>query len=214
MLRQSPPPALVDGKAVHLASDGQRLCVRLRDRFTVFGDTARGRQLDAGTVPTLANLQFTWAGDRLYAIETDAAGGTSRVHHTRVGSGGAWESLTYDPASMPVDAEPGQTWVEAYDMVDGEAVLLVRKSYARGAGAAGSRGPTYAILRGPRLVASWSGDPPGRIRPALRSIVGWHRSLGSLRAVLTLRSLDDGSVRRIAVDAGGALRAIAPPTGR
>jgi hypothetical protein len=69
-----------------------------------------------------------------------------------------------------------------------------------------SAGDGHALLHGQGLVATWTGDPPGWIRPDLRAVLGWHYSFGSLQATLTLRSLDDGSSRSIAVDARPALR--------
>lgn len=205
LLNLVPPSATNDAEVVCLAPLGQPLCVRRDDRFTIYSDASRGAEVDAGSVPTLARLRLTWNGDRLYAIDSDAEGRISRIHHTTVGSGGVWESLVYDAGVTPLDADPGRTYVEAYDVLDGEGVLLLRKSYDQSGNMSEYRGQSYALLRGQRLVATWTGDSPGWIRPDLRAIMGWHRSHGSLQATLTLRSLDDGSLRTIAVDARPAL---------
>lgn len=197
-----PPPGAADDEMHTLAPRGNGYCV-VRDGYTVYTDTARTTEVDRSAREIRDALRFTWMGDQLYYVETDVAGRVSRIHRTKVGSGGVWDEMTYDAALTPIDAHPGRTYVEGYDLLDGEPVLLLRKSYD--AGAAIDRGSTGALLRGGRLVATWSSPEPGWIRPDIRAFVGWTRSYGSLRATLTLRSLDDGSLRTIPVDATPAV---------
>lgn len=195
-----PPP-----DHILVAPLGNYVCEHGDGRFTVYADNDRTKVVDRGDLPKPSFLRFTWSGERIYAIDSDAEGRISRIRHTRVGSGGVWEEIGYDAAATPIDADPGQIMVEAFDLLDGEPILLASKSYVQTGGMMDYRSSTYALVRGQRLVVAWTGDPPGWIRPDLRALVGWHRRYGSLQATLTLRSLDDGTERSLAVDATPAL---------
>ena len=203
-LSLAPLPSADDAEMRVIAPTGNRCCVQRQGRFTVYADATRTTELDAGIVAAPGQLRFTWNGERIYLIVCDAEGRLSRIHTTAVGARGAWEMLTYDAATMPVDGDPGSTFVEAYDRVDGDPVLLLRKHYTAREGAE-RRSATCSILRGSRLVSTWTDSAPGWIQPDIRAVVGWQRSHGSLQATLTLRSLDDGALRMWNVDARAAL---------
>lgn len=183
------------------APSGDRCCVRSRDRFVVYADAARTTELDSGTVPALGILRFTAGGERLYVISSDSEGRVSRISTSSVGSRGTWDEIRYDAAQTPLDAHPGATSVEGFDVLDGEPVLLLRKYYAPGNSSPSPRPQSFAILRGGRVVAIWTAETAGLIRPDIRAVVGWYRSGGSLQATFALRSLDDGSSRTWQIDA-------------
>ena len=197
----APLPPEGEREARELAPTGSRCCVRRGDRFFVYSDAARGTELDAGTVPAPGSVRFTWDGERLYIISWDAEGRVSRIFSTAVGSGGEWDEFRYDAELTPLDGDRGATYVEAYDLLDGEPVLLLRKCYTSSNGSPAPRVNTLAIVRGTRVVSTWTGDELGWIQPDIRAVVGWQRSFGALQATLTLRSLDDGSLRTWEIDA-------------
>jgi hypothetical protein len=204
-LSQVPPPPENDTEIQVLAPQGNGFVVFAKSRYTVYADPTRTQVVDVGTAPDPGFLQFTWSGERLYLIAADVEGRRFRILSTVVGSQGVWEEVVYDALVTPVDADPGRTYVEAYDVLDGQPLLLLRKQYAQREGHPHPRRSTYSLLHDQRLVATWTGDPPGWIRLDLRAVVGWNYRIGVLEATLTLRSLDDGGLRSITVDARPAL---------
>lgn len=194
------PPAKDDEEIQLLAPLGNAfLVVRRDERYTVYADRMRQVIIDQGPFSTYNTPHFTWSGERLYYLAT-APDGRQHIHTTVVGSG-VWSEVIYDARTQPLDKLPGNIYVEGYDRIDNDDVLLLRKSYTYTDPRLGDGRTSYHLLRGTRLLATWTGNEPGFIRPDLRALVGWQdRAYRKLTATLSLRSLDDGTERRIAVD--------------
>lgn len=204
-LAQKPPPAKDDEEIQLLAPLGNAFLVVRRDGHTVYADPTRQVVIDQGAQDTYSTLKFTWSGKRLYHVVT-AKDGRHHIHTTVIGSG-VWNEVIYDAKAQPLDQLPGTIYVEGYDRIDNDDVLLLRKSYTYTDPTLGDGRTSYTLLRGPRLLATWTGDPPGFIRPDLRALVGWQdRAYRKLTATLSLRSLDDGTERRIPVDPRAAVK--------
>lgn len=205
-LDQQSPPAEDDAEIHLIAPLGNAFLVVRDKRYTVYADRMRQVTIDHGALKTYDTLHFTWSGERLYYIAT-APDGRHHIHTTVVGSGGVWSEVIYDARTQPIDKLPGNIYVEGYDRIDNDDVLLLRKSYTYTDPRLGDGRTSYSLLRGTRLLATWTGDPPGFIRPDLRALVSWQdRAYGKITATLSLRSLDDGTERQIAVDAGVGVR--------
>lgn len=204
-LDRQPPPAEDDAEIQLLAPLGNAFLVVRDQRYTVYADRRRQAILDQGPFTTYDTLHFTWSGQRLYHVAT-APDGRQHIHTTVVGSG-VWSEVLYDARTQPLDTLPGTIEVAGYDRIDNDDVLLLRKSYTYTDPSLGDGRTSYHLLRGTRLLASWTSDPPGFLRPDLRALVGWQdRAYGKLTATLSLRSLDDGTERRIAVDPGPGVK--------
>lgn len=202
--RQAPP--VKDDAEIHLLAPlGNAYLVKRDKRYTVYADRMRQAILDQGEHKTYDALHFTWSGERLYYVTT-APDGRQHIHTTAVGSG-VWSEVIYDARTQPLDKLPGNIYVEGYDRIDNDDVLLLRKSYTYTDPRLGDGRTSYSLLRGTRLLATWTGNEPGFIRPDLRALVGWQdRAYRKLTATLSLRSLDDGTERRVAVDAGAGVK--------
>lgn len=204
-LDRQPPPAKDDAEIELLAPLGNAFLVVRDKRYTVYVDRMRQAIIDQGPFTTYDTLHFTWSGERLYHVAT-APDGSHHIHTTVVGSG-VWSDVIYDARTQPLDKLPGTIYVEGYDRIDNDDVLLLRKSYTYTDPRLGDGRTSYSLLRGTRLLATWTGNEPGFIRPDLRALVGWQdRAHNKLTATLSLRSLDDGTERRIAVDPGAGLK--------
>ncbi|MCC5886076.1 MAG: hypothetical protein JJT88_06530 [Gammaproteobacteria bacterium] len=201
---EAPPPP--DPREIQLlAPQGNRFCVITDNRYTVYADPGRREEIDGGELIEMGRLRFTWSGERLYGVHRNQHDGEADLHRvssTVVGSGGVWEDHVYDAGRLPLSDWPGTTEISAFDLIDDEAVFLLQK-YPDPQDR--DRRAIHGLVRAERVVATWTGDPPGWIRPDLNAVVGWHRRFNSLQGTLSLRSLHDGSERSIGVDATRAL---------
>ncbi len=204
-LDQQAPPTK-DDREIHLLAPLGNAYLVVRDkRYTVYADRRRQAIIGQGPFTTYDTLHFTWSGERLYYVVT-AKDGRQHIHTTVIGSG-VWSEVIYDTRVQPLDQLPGNIYVEGYDRIDNDDVLLLRKSYTYTDPTLGDGRTSYSLLRGTRLLATWTGDPPGFIRPDLRALVSWQdRAHNKLSATLSLRSLDDGTERRIPVDPGAGVK--------